>query len=75
MTQESPIRPPVRSAIRRTLAEHTEGVADDLLIAMVHDELNAQPKMIRATLTTMERNGLIYNASGDAEPTWKLTNL
>ena len=74
MTDEIPHRPPVRRVVVDTLSD-AGSVTDDLLVATVHDEADAAPWMIRATIERMERAGVIYNASGDEmDPRWKLTN-
>lgn len=75
MTQETPERPPVRRVVRGLLVDHGS-VTDPLLVAATHAETNAAPSRIRETLGRMERNGIIYNATGDeTRPRWKATQL
>jgi len=41
---------------------------------MTHAETTADAESIRETIARLERNGTIYNASGDAtDPEWKVT--
>ena len=73
MTQETPIRPPIRRVALGLLSDYGL-VSGDLLVAMVHAETSADADAIRKTIETMQRQGTIYNAAGDADdPEWKVT--
>jgi len=51
------------------LSQHTD--SDEL----THAETTADADTIRETIARLERNGTIYNASGDADaPEWKVTD-
>jgi hypothetical protein len=64
-------RPPIRRVIRGLLSDYGRpfGVADDLLVSMVHVETDTPPAAIRATLTRLEADGEIYDVRGN----WKVT--
>ena len=73
MTQETPERPPIRRVALGLISDYGS-VSDDLLVAMTHAETTADAETIRETIDRLERNGTIYNASGDATaPRWKVT--
>ena len=73
MTQDTPERPSVRR-VALGLIDDYGSVTDDLLVAMTHTETTADVETIRETIDRLERNGTIYNASGDATaPRWKVT--
>ena len=66
-------RPPIRRVIRGLISDYGS-VTDDLLVAMTHAETTADAETIRETIDRLERNGTIYNVSGDATaPRWKVT--
>jgi len=64
-------RPPIRRVIRGLLSDYGRpfGVADDLLVSMVHVETDAPPAAIRATLARLEAAGDVYDVCGN----WKVT--
>ena len=73
MTQETPIRPPIRRVALGLISDYGL-VNHDLLVSMVHDETGAPAEAIRETIETMQRQGTIYTAAGDADdPEWKVT--
>lgn len=73
MTQETPIRPPIRRVALGLLSDYGL-VSGDLLVAMTHAETGAPAEAIRETIDRLERKGTIYNAAGDADdPEWKVT--
>jgi len=73
MTSETPERPPVRRVVLGLLSDYGS-MTDNLLVEAAHAETNAAAWMIRATIKRLEKNGHIYNASGDdTSPRWKVT--
>ena len=65
-------RPPLRRVIRGLISDYGS-ITDDLLVAMTHAETDTAPDTIRDVVDTLESQGEIYNASGDATaPRWKV---
>ena len=72
-TEPVTYRPPIRRVICGLISDYGS-VTDDLLVAMTHAETDATPGTIRDGVDTLESDGEIYNASGDATaPRWKVT--
>lgn len=66
-------RPPIRRVIRGLLSDYGRpfGVADDLLVSMVHVETGLRARDIRNVVWELEADGDIYNVRGN----WKVTRV
>jgi hypothetical protein len=74
MTQETPVRPPIRRVVIGLLDDYGS-LTDDLLVAIVHAEADAAPWIIRATIGRMESHGVIRNIGDDTRPRWKVDKV
>jgi len=73
-TDDTAGRPEMARVVRGLLADYGT-VTHPLLVAMTHAETAAAPWIIRATITRLEQDGEIYNATGDeTRPRWRLTH-